>query len=184
MENHRTDSIPNDSYPVKSDRLLDDLKLAIGLLTGYQDWTDGLPKKQYLKKEQEFVARKAIGRLLRARAPNGKLKPFDTALRYQLAALFDPETETAPFSSFDSAPMERRLEFAPRHRGGGRQQALRKVQLAIAFDELCRQPGKSRDDALHEIAERFSVTTRTVETAAAHLIQILEKSRGSRPVKA
>jgi len=23
MENHRTDSIPNDSYPVKSDRLLD-----------------------------------------------------------------------------------------------------------------------------------------------------------------
>jgi len=22
MENHRTDSIPNDSYPVKSDRLL------------------------------------------------------------------------------------------------------------------------------------------------------------------
>ena len=24
MENHRTDSIPNDSYPVKSDRLLDD----------------------------------------------------------------------------------------------------------------------------------------------------------------
>jgi hypothetical protein len=24
MENHRTDSIPNDSYPVKSDRLLDE----------------------------------------------------------------------------------------------------------------------------------------------------------------
>jgi len=23
MENHRTDSIPNDSYPVKSDRLLE-----------------------------------------------------------------------------------------------------------------------------------------------------------------
>jgi len=27
MENHRTDSIPNDSYPVKSDRLLDWLLL-------------------------------------------------------------------------------------------------------------------------------------------------------------
>jgi hypothetical protein len=25
MENHRTDSIPNDSYPVKSDRLLEPL---------------------------------------------------------------------------------------------------------------------------------------------------------------
>src|SRR5450830_329923 len=30
MENHRTDSIPNDSYPVKSDRLLGAANVAVG----------------------------------------------------------------------------------------------------------------------------------------------------------
>jgi hypothetical protein len=30
MENHRTDSIPNDSYPVKSDRLLEAIEGAFG----------------------------------------------------------------------------------------------------------------------------------------------------------
>jgi hypothetical protein len=34
MENHRTDSIPNDSYPVKSDRLLVVIILLILVLMG------------------------------------------------------------------------------------------------------------------------------------------------------
>jgi len=33
MENHRTDSIPNDSYPVKSDRLL-----GRGLINAAKSW--------------------------------------------------------------------------------------------------------------------------------------------------
>jgi hypothetical protein len=147
---------------------LDDLRLAIALLTGVHDWSDGLPTNRYLNPNEEFVARKALVRLLR------NFKPFDSALRRQLAALFDPETETAPFSSFDSAPMERKLTFTGRHRGGGRMQNLRKLEIGIALDDLrVRDPKKSRDDAINEIAEQFSVSTRTVEEAASHLQSIV-----------
>ncbi len=79
---------------------LDDLRLATGLLIGYHDWSGKLPEKKYLKQNDEFVARKGLVRLLRNQ------KPLDQTLRRQLAALFDPETETAPFSSFDAAPVE------------------------------------------------------------------------------
>jgi hypothetical protein len=181
---------------------LDDLALAICLLTGRHDWKDGLPQKRYLNPDEEFVARKALARLLR------NLKPLDSAVRRQLAALFDPETETAPFSSFDSAPIERRLEFKTRHRGGGKTQALRKLEIGIAFDGLMKHPkyisdptlraiveryevrriddfvlpdgeripqgyAIAREDALAAIAERFKVSTRTVEMADAHLKKIV-----------
>ena len=51
---------------------------------------------------------------------------------------------------------------------------MRKLELGIAFENLCREPGKKRDDALREIAERYSVDARTVETAAKHLRTVLE----------
>ena len=37
MENHRTDSIPNDSYPVKSDRLLDLDRGSLKVGSGVED---------------------------------------------------------------------------------------------------------------------------------------------------
>jgi hypothetical protein len=124
----------------------------------------GLPAKRYLSEEETFVARKAIVRLLR------NPKPFDTALRWQLAALFDPETEHPPYSSPDAAPMEREIILKGRHKGGAKIQNRRKLVIAIALDELRRRdPKKGRDDAIYEIAEQFSVSTRTVEEAVAHL---------------
>jgi hypothetical protein len=148
----------------------DDLTLAIKLLTGRYDWKDDLPTKRYLNADEDFVARKAIVRLLRSS------KPFDSYLRRQLAALFDPDPEAAPFSSSDSTPMERRLYFVPRP--GRMSQNLRKLQMAIAFNELCnQQPEKSRDDAINEIAERFGKSTRTIETAIEHLVAVLESAK-------
>jgi hypothetical protein len=144
---------------------LDDLRLSIRLLAGTHEADErGLPVKRYLSKVETFVARKAIARLLR------NPKPFDTALRRQLAALFDPETEDPPYSSPDAAPMEREIILKGRHKGGAKIQNRRKREIAIALDNLRRRdPQKPRDDAIHEIAEQFSVSPRTVEEAAAHL---------------
>jgi hypothetical protein len=149
----------------------DDLILAIKLFTGRYDWKDNLPTKRYLNADEEFVARKAIARLLLSP------KPFDRYLRRQLAALFDPEPETAPFSSSDSTPMERRLDFVPRRRGRISQN-LRKLQIAIAVDELrAAQPEKLREDAIDEIAKRFGTSTRTVESALKHMVAVVESAR-------
>ena len=149
----------------------DDLTLAIKLLTGRYDWKDDLPTKRYLNTDEDFVARKAMVRLLRSP------KPFDSYLRRQLAALFDPDPETASFSSSDSTPMERTLKFTPRA-SGRISQNLRKLQMAIAVNELRDQwPEKSRDDAINEIAERFGKSTRTIETALEHLVAVLEGAK-------
>ena len=99
---------PDDEYDRKE---LDDLILATGLLTGA--WTqqgadpakkkaDRAPGKRYFTGTLEKEAREAIGRLLRNK------KPFDAALRYQLAELFDG---FPPYSSFDAAPMARKIEL-------------------------------------------------------------------------
>jgi hypothetical protein len=168
---------------------LDDLRLAVSLLTGEHGLDENdRPTKRYLTPDKEFVARKALVRLLRSP------KPLDSALRRQLAALFDPETETPPFSSFDSAPMELRVVIKARHRGGGKIQRIRKIAIAIEFEKLIRDPadirdkvlkeiverfeikdGISRDDALAAIAERFQVSTRIVEDYVAQLKTITSR---------
>jgi len=38
MENHRTDSIPNDSYPVKSDRLLGQVIVESAIMLASTTW--------------------------------------------------------------------------------------------------------------------------------------------------
>jgi hypothetical protein len=144
----------------------DDLILSIKLLAGRYDWEGDLPTKRFSNPDEEIVGRKAIVRLLLSP------KPFDRYLRRQLAALLDPEPEVAPFSSGDSTPMERRLEFVPRRRGRISQN-LRKLNIAIAFDELrAAQPEMSREDAIDEIAKRFGKKTRAIEKALAHMVAI------------
>jgi hypothetical protein len=140
---------------------VDDLRITLALLTGFNVHSSkGLPKKQYLKANEELVARKALARLLRNQ------KPLDQAIRSRLAALFDPETETAPFCSFDLAPIERQLTFKTRHRGARTTAAMSRLEIAIAFNRL--QAKSSRKDALEEIAKRFAISTRTVEAAIAY----------------
>jgi hypothetical protein len=144
------------------------------LLAGRYDWKDDLPTKRYLAKDEDFVARKAIVRLLLSK------KPLDGYLRRQLAALFDPEPETAPFSSSDSSPMERRLVFAKR--SGRMSQNLRKLQIAIAVVELReQQPEMSREEAIGEVAKRFGFkSSRTVEGALKHRAAIMKSGRRRR----
>ena len=110
----------------------DDLTLAIKLLTGRYDWKDDLPTKRYLNTDEDFVARKAMVRLLRSP------KPFDSYLRRQLAALFDPDPETASFSSSNSTPMERTLKFTPRASG-----------RIVKIFENCRWPSRSMSCAIN-----------------------------------
>ena len=150
---------------------LDDLTLSIKLLAGRYDWEDDLPTKRYLTKDEDFVARKAIVRLLLSK------KTLDGYLRRQLAALFDPEPEVAPFSSGDSSPMERRLVFAKR--SGRMSQNLRKLQIAIAVDELrAAQPEMMREDAIDEIAKRFGFkSSRTVEGALKHRAAVMKSGQ-------
>jgi hypothetical protein len=156
----------NEKYSAEE---MDDLRLAYRLLEGAGDSEGGLPKKRYLDHDEEIVARKALVRMLRG------TKPLRSKIRWLLAALLDPETETPPFSSFDAAPMERRLEFTARHRGGGQTQAFRKLEMAVEFEALWKYEGKSRDDALNEIADRYSVSVRTVESAFAHYKAVLDE---------
>jgi hypothetical protein len=159
----------------------DDLQLAQILLTGFHDRTEPeskpkkaaarndeaedepevpLPQKKYLKPSEEFVGRKAIARLLRSG------KPVDRTILLRLAALFDPETETAPFSSFECEPIERRLIFGPRHNGRRTTAAMGRIEIALAFKAALLL--ESRDGALNTIATKYGLTTRSVETAVAY----------------
>jgi hypothetical protein len=148
---------------------IDDLQQAIMLLAGRHKWSKGLPSKEYLTGNDEFVARKALVRLLRSS------DPLDHVIRRQLAALFDRETEVPPYASFDAAPMERRIEIRQRHPGGGKIQNLRKFEIGIALNRLRHEhPAKTRDDAINEIADRFSLSTRAVEDAEARLNEVLD----------
>lgn len=162
---------PADEYT--SDEL-DDLVMALRLLNGRHDTTGPagdldkhLPLKRYLAGAEEFAARKAIGRLLRNQ------KSFDRSLRSLLAALFDLETEEPPYSSPDMAPIERKILLKGRHRGSAMIQNRRKLEIAVAVDELIREKNFDREDALNETADRFSITTRTVEEAVAYWRMVL-----------
>jgi hypothetical protein len=61
---------------------LDDLQLALVLLTGFFDRSGpgGLPQKKYLEPSEELVGRKALARLLRSE------KPVDQTILLRLAA--------------------------------------------------------------------------------------------------
>src|SRR3974390_620263 len=105
---------------------LNDLKSAIALLSGFTESDKkGLPTKKYYEGKYENEPRKAIARLLRNR------KPLDSALRMQLAALFHPDQETAPFSTFEGRPIERKIIFEFRKRGRRREDFR---QLEIAYE--------------------------------------------------
>jgi hypothetical protein len=148
---------------------LDDLTIAIGLLTGA--WTqqgatpeskepDRYPAKRYLAGELEGEARHAIGRLLRNR------KPLDMALRYQLAELFDG---LPPYSSLDAAPMARRIVFENRRAGQPAEVALRDLHLVSDYWRF-RVGGRDHkpmvhQDALDEVCKKYDVSTTTVKDA-------------------
>jgi hypothetical protein len=153
---------PDDEYNREE---LEDLKLAIGLLTGV--WTqqgtnpakkeaDRYPGKRYFKGELEEEARQAIGRLLRSN------KPLDSAVRYQLAELFDG---LPPYLSFDSAPMKRRLVFEQRRAGKPNDDiALRNIHLASDYRTLI-EAGTPRKKALGQICEKYGLKDTAVKEA-------------------
>jgi hypothetical protein len=103
-----------------------DVELAGDFLTGGHSLNGSFPEKAYLKGSKENEARDALIRLLR----NGK--PLDVSLARKLAALFDPLPETGTFSSFDMAPVERKLRLIPRK--SGLMQNMRKLEMALAFE--------------------------------------------------
>jgi hypothetical protein len=139
---------------------LDDLRHALILLSGYHDRTRRRPEKKYLEPGEEFIGRKALARLLRSH------KPLDQTILLRLAALFDPDPETAPF--IDLSPIERRLEFEPRKDGRKVTTEISRLELARAFNAAWAAKGqapKARDDALNEIADQYGLSTRSVEAA-------------------
>ena len=143
---------------------LDDFKWTLMLLDGTTERNArGQPQKRYLNKDEELVARKAIARLLRSP------EPLDSAIRQMLAALFAPEREPGP------TPTERILIFKGRYRGGAKMQHLRKLAIATAVEDLGRT--KSREDAIQDVAQQFSVSVRTVETAVAYLKTIIDRTK-------
>jgi hypothetical protein len=143
---------------------LDDLTIAIGLLTGA--WTqqganpeskeaDRYPAKRYIDGELEREARHAIGRLLR------KMKPLDPALRYQLAELFDG---LPPYSSFDAAPMARRIVFENRRAGKPNETTLRNLHLASDYRDLI-EAGLPHQKAVNRICKKYGISDTAVKEA-------------------
>src|SRR4051794_30001664 len=143
---------------------LNDLKLSIGLLTGA--WTlrganpdnketDKFPAKRYFEGSLDTQARQAIGRLLR------NPKPLDSALRYQLAELFDG---LAPFSSFDGAPMPRKIEFGNRRAGTPVETRLRYMHLASDYAAYV-DGGMPHQKAVNAVCKKYGVSDTTVKEA-------------------
>jgi hypothetical protein len=150
---------PDDEYNKAE---IEDLKLALALLSG--EWTQEggksnqkFPDKRYLedKSPRDHAARKAIGRLLRSK------KPLDSHIRNQLAELFDGEP---PHSSFDAAPMARRIVFQGRRAGKRNETALRYLQIADRYGQL-RSEDKTHKWAVGEICEKFNVKETLVKKA-------------------
>jgi hypothetical protein len=142
---------PEDEYD--SDELKD-LTIAIGLLTG--EWDDKKAAKRYYSGSEEKTARKAIVRLLRNK------KPFDAALRNQLATLFDHEGEQPPYSTFVGA-VERRLAFEFR-RTGKPDVALRDFHLVLEYCALIEE-GSPHQRAVNELCKKYKVSDTTVKEA-------------------
>ena len=152
---------PDDEYDRKE---LDDLILATGLLTGA--WTqqgadpakkkaDRVPGKRYFTGTLEKEAREAIGRLLRNR------KPLDGALRYQLAELFDG---LPPYSSFDAAPMARKIEFKNWRAGEPNEVTLRDLHLASDYRTLI-ETGTPRKQAIDQVCKKYGLSDTAVKEA-------------------
>jgi cold shock protein len=152
---------PDDEYNREE---LEDLKLAIGLLTGA--WTqqganpakkkaDRHPGKRYFEGELEEKARQAIGRLLR------NSKPLDSIVRYQLAELFDG---LPPHQSFDAAPVARKIIFENRRAGRLVEVALRDLHLVSDYWTF-RSAGMVHQDALDEVCKKYGVSTTAVKDA-------------------
>jgi hypothetical protein len=143
---------------------LKDLALAIGLLTGA--WTqegmdpknkeaDRFPGKRYLEGDLERDARNAIGRLLRSQ------KPFDSALRYHLAELFDG---LPPHLSFDAAPMARKIVFEHRRAGRLTEVALRDLHLVSEYWGLI-QAGTPHKRAVGIVCDKYGMKGTAVKDA-------------------
>jgi hypothetical protein len=142
---------PVDEY---DDEELKDLSLAIGLLTG--TWDDEKTAKRYYSPSEEKLGRKAIANLLRSQ------KPFDSALRRQLAALFDFEDEQLPYSSFAGA-MERKLVFEFR-RTGKLDVTLRNLHLASDYRNAV-ESGLPHQKAVALVCKKYGVSDTAVKKA-------------------
>jgi hypothetical protein len=103
-------------------------------------------------------------------------KPLDSAIRYQLAELFDGEP---PYSSFDAAPMARRIVFVARRAGKMNETALKYLHIA---DEYCRlrEKGIPHKQAVGETCDKFNVKETTVKEARR--VRAAKESRPRRGV--
>jgi hypothetical protein len=131
---------------------LSDLTRAIGLLTGA--WDNAKAAKRYLKGHEERKAREAIGRLLRSS------KPLDSALRYQLAEMFD---QLPPYVSFENAPIEREIIFKF-IRPGKPDVTLRNLHLASDYRVLI-ESGIPHKKAVDKICKKYNVSDTAVKEA-------------------
>jgi hypothetical protein len=152
---------PADEY---DDEELKDLALAVGLLTGI--WTqqgtdpknkvaDRFPAKRYMEGDLEKDARNAIGRLLRSQ------KPFNSALRYHLAELFDG---LPPHLSFDAAPMARKIVFEYRRAGRLTEVALRDIHSVSEYWGLI-QAGTPHKRAVGIVCDKYGMKGTAVKDA-------------------
>jgi hypothetical protein len=154
---------PADEYDEEE---LKDLALAIGLLTG--TWDAEKAAKRYYSPGEEKLGRKAIANLLRSQ------KPFDSALRRQLAALFDFEDEQPghciparpgippSYSSFAGA-MERKLVFEFR-RTGKPDVTLRNLHLASDYRDAV-ESGLPHQKAVALVCKKYGVSDTAVKKA-------------------
>jgi hypothetical protein len=131
---------------------LRDLRLSIVLLAGA--WDDrGKPERRYFDETGERAARKAISRLLRNE------KPLDSAIRQQLAALFDGETH-----SFNGDPLERKIVFEFRKAGGSKDVTLRDLYLAFDYRTLI-ESGMAHQRAVAQVCKKYRVSDTAVKEA-------------------
>jgi hypothetical protein len=136
---------------------LRDLRLSMGFLTGAWDEI-GKPEKWYFDETEDREARKAISRHLRSE------KPLDSAVRQQLAALFDLDDETPPYISPDGAPVERKIVFEFRKAGGSRDVTLRDLYLAFDYRTLI-ESGLARKKAVAQVCKKYRVSDTAVKEA-------------------
>ncbi|MCK1578578.1 hypothetical protein IVB03_03010 [Bradyrhizobium sp. 168] len=138
--------------------------LAIGLLSGAwtqqgpnpkSKQTDRYPAKRYFEGALELEARRAIGQLLRGSAP------LDSAIRYQLAELFDG---LPPHLSFDAAPMARKIVFENVRAGNPNEIKLRNLHLASEFRDLVER-GTPRKKAMNEMCKKYGISDTAVKEA-------------------
>ena len=162
---------------------LRDLALAIGLLTGA--WTqqgvdptnkpaDHFPAKRYFEGDLDKDARQAIGRLLRSQ------KPFDSALRYHIAELFDG---LPPYLSFDAAPMARKIVFENRRAGKLIETALRDLHSVSDYWALI-QTGTPHKKAVGIVCDKYGIKDTAMKDALRRNPKLKPrafKKRESRP---